>query len=67
MLQKLVLACVGGGLIVYGVVQRGKTKPMESEDPSLSSLINVPDPVARSESYWALFIGGAFVLGAFFA
>jgi len=61
----ILLGVLGGGLVVYGLMARGKTRP--SDDPSLAHLVDVPDPTSRTDGNLALVIGAIFLLGAVFA
>lgn len=66
-LDRLLLAVLGGGLIIYGLIKRGATKrpnPL-SGDPQ-PSMMEVPDPDARAGGTLSLVIGAVFVAAAIF-
>ena len=59
----ILLGVLGGGLVVYGLIARSKTRPSDH----LPGLVNVPDPVSRTDGNIALFFGAALLLAAVFA
>lgn len=67
-LTRLILAIVGGGLLVYGFTKRGATKKANPfAEGVIERMMEVPDEGARTDGNLALFIGAAFVLAALFA
>jgi len=61
---------IGGGLIGYGLVQRGKVRkqrPHERPNGALPAPYDVPDEAARTDGNIALVVGALLVLGGVFA
>lgn len=66
--MSLLLLVAGGGLCVYGLMQRAKTRPMrKGEGPEGAPwILHKPDEEARTEGNIALVLGIVSLLGGFF-
>lgn len=61
-MEKLTLALIGGGLLVYGFISKNKKRPSEG-----NQFVDIQDPTAQTEGNIALALGVAMLLGVFFA
>ena len=67
-LDLIMLAGIGGALVVYGLIKRASTRREDPTNPNfLLANIETPDPIARQEGNLALGIGLILLAGALFA
>lgn len=67
-LGAVMLAGIGGALVVYGLVKRRATRRQDPANPNiLLANIETPDPIARQDGNLALGMGLIFLAGALFA